>query len=248
MTGGPGHTLSPGGGHSTHDDGLIAGLPTFACDLFPLPRPPPLKMAAGLSRRSSQRLARKVRIQDDLRELISSLNWMHFGDFDVQPSCAANPLQEEVLCRLESLVRQAGDLGHQCRLPSQEAALAELLRGQDGYAEPSTPASLAPFNLELISLPKDSSDAPRAEDLLQGDDRRYLEVQERMLRGNQDEGLDDPIRPYWDPALKHNPRNYRRFIQKLHGIQYLEYTLEPSQFAGGFSSFSFGRVIEKESE
>ena len=234
MTGGPGHTLSPGGGHSTHDDGLIAGLPTFACDLFPLPRPPPLKMAAGLSRRSSQRLARKVRIQDDLRELISSLNWMHFGDFDVQPSCAASPLQEEVLCRLESLVRQAGDLGHQCRLPSQEAALAELLRGQDGYAEPSTPASLAPFNLELISLPKDLSDAPRAEDLLQGDDRRYLEVQERMLRGNQDEGLDDPIRPYWDPALKHNPRNYRRFIQKLHGIQYLEYTLEPSQFAGVF--------------
>lgn len=102
---------------------------------------------------------------------------MHFGDFDVQPSCAANPLQEEVLCRLESLVRQAGDLGHQCRLPSQEAALAELLRGQDGYAEPSTPASLAPFNLELISLPKDLSDAPRAEDLLQGDDRRYLEVE-----------------------------------------------------------------------
>ncbi|CAK8990488.1 unnamed protein product, partial [Durusdinium trenchii] len=106
---------------------------------------------------------------------------------------------------LESRVSAVGDLdGHGC-LPSQEAALLELLRGQDGYAEPATPASLAPFNLELVSLPED----------LTGEDEVVC-------------------CPYWDPALKHNAKNYRRFIQKLNSIQYLEFTLNPCQHAGVF--------------
>ena len=143
-------------------------------------------------------------------------------------------LQVEVLEHVESMVELAGDLGDQSHLPSQEAALRELLHGQDGYAEPSVPASLAPFKLELISLPQDLRGAPRAEDLLPAEDRRYLEVQERMLYSDPERAVVQPKKPYWGPALKNNPRNYRKFIQKLHSIEYLEYTLTPSQHAGVF--------------
>lgn len=131
-------------------------------------------MVKGLSRRCAQRLSKKVKIRHELRELIAALNWMHCGDFDARPLGLGNPLHGEVVSRLGSLVEMAGELGNQDHLPSQEAAFRELLHGQDGYAEPSVPASLAPFKLELISLPQDLVGAPRAEDLLDEDDRRYL--------------------------------------------------------------------------
>ncbi|CAK8994704.1 unnamed protein product [Durusdinium trenchii] len=205
---------------------------TSACGLFPLPRPDALPKLKGYGRRSQHRAARRVRIRDDLREAIASLNWMHVGDFDAPPS-AAHPLQREVLCRLEALVERADDLGDHGHLPSLEAAYGELLRGRDGYAEPSTPASLAPYNLELVSLPTDLCDAPRAEELLEEADRRYLQGQERMLREIPKEDS-EVIKPYWDPALRHNPGRYRKFIQRLNGIKYLDFTLSPSQHAGVF--------------
>jgi len=83
-------------------------------------------------------------------------------------------------------------------------------------------------------LPQDLVGAPRAEDLLDEDDRRYLEVQERMLNSVSREQDEVVKQPYWDPALKHNPRNYRKFIQKLNSIGYLEFTLSPSDHAGVF--------------
>ena len=221
-----------GAGYGSFSGAKGGNLPLSACGLFPLPRPPRLHVPGGLSRRASQRLSKKARIREELIETISALNWMHVGDFDAAP-LDSSPLQRDVCRYLESRVSAVGDLdGHGC-LPSQEAALLELLRGQDGYAEPATPASLAPFNLELVSLPEDLTGAPCAEDLLNEDDRRYLEVQERMLRDSPKE--DEVVCcPYWDPALKHNAKNYRRFIQKLNSIQYLEFTLNPCQHAGVF--------------
>lgn len=215
------------------DDRLMGPMGhTSACGLFPLPRPDALPKLKGYGRRSQHRAARRVRIRDDLREAIASLNWMHVGDFDAPPS-AAHPLQREVLCRLEALVERADDLGDHGHLPSLEAAYGELLRGRDGYAEPSTPASLAPYNLELVSLPTDLCDAPRAEELLEEADRRYLQGQERMLREIPKEDS-EVIKPYWDPALRHNPGRYRKFIQRLNDIKYLDFTLSPSQHAGVF--------------
>ena len=49
---------------------------------------------------------------------------------------------------------------------------------------------------------------------------------------------DPTFRPYWDPALRSNARNYREFIQKLNDIKYLKYTLLPKEHAGVFSSGS----------
>ena len=203
-------------------------------ELFPLPMPEPLKMISGLSRGSGQRLARKVRARFELRETISSLNWMHVGDFDARPSQPCTQQQLQVLRRLHGLVEKAGDLGEPGHMPLREAAYKELLHGLDGYTEPSTPASLAPFNLELISLPSDLTCASSALELLQGDDRRYLEEQERMLLPADSIKPGSMSSPYWDPALKNNPREYRRFIQKLCKIGYLDFTLYPSQHAGVF--------------
>ena len=55
-----------------------------------------------------------------------------------------------------------------------------------------------------------------------------------MLPGGQDDGNSRGFKPYWDPALRHNPRNYRKFIKRLCDIKYLEFTLEPSNHAGVF--------------
>ena len=66
------------------------------------------------------------------------------------------------------------------------------------------------------------------------DDRRYLEVQERMLRSGDQMVSDSHISPYWDPALKNNQRNYRKFIHKLNSVGYLDFTLSPCQHAGVF--------------
>ena len=156
-------------------------------ELFPLPMPEPLKMISGLSRGSGQRLARKVRARFELREMISSLNWMHVGDFDARPSQPCTQQQLQVLRRLHGLVEKAGDLGEPGHMPSREAAYKELLQEQERMLLPAE--SIKPGSMSS---------------------------------------------PYWDPALKNNPREYRRFIQKLCKIGYLDFTLYPSQHAGVF--------------
>ena len=55
-----------------------------------------------------------------------------------------------------------------------------------------------------------------------------------MLREDPGTEHSKSFKPYWDPALKNNACNYRRFIQKLHNIGYLDYTFSPSQHAGVF--------------
>lgn len=141
MSEGPASSLAPAAGDKMNVEGSRDAFPTSACSLFPLPRPAALSMPRGLNRRSSQRMARKVRIRHEVREVVSALNWMHAGDFDSQPGTAVHPLHCEVLHRLHRMVEMAGDLGDQCCVPSQEAALRELLHGQDGYI-PSLPPQL----------------------------------------------------------------------------------------------------------
>ena len=67
-------------------------------------------MIGGLSRGCSQRLARRVKGRQDLFEMISSLNWMHVGDFDAQPNLPPSPLQLRVLKRLEEFGWAGGRL------------------------------------------------------------------------------------------------------------------------------------------
>ena len=108
--------------------------------------------------------------------MVAALNWMHSGSFSTEPSVRggcrlSDPFVDARLC---DLLRHAGRLGSLSHPPSCEAALRELLAGRDDCHSPSSPVGLAPYNLELISLPDDVKQAPYAVDLLGEDDRRYL--------------------------------------------------------------------------
>lgn len=201
--------------------------------MFPLPVNEIGVVKKHSARRQAQRHQRRFKSEFELCETVQALNWLHGFDFTSQ-SCkgSMNPLQSQVVERIRGLVERAGDLGGLQHPFTPEAALKSLLQGRSDYHEPATPIALAPFNLELISLPASLKEAPHAEDLLPENDRLYLKEQERMFR--PDHVSHEFFKPYWDPALKHSPHKYRSFIQKLHSIDYLRYTLHPVEMAGIF--------------
>jgi hypothetical protein len=64
------------------------------------------------------------------------------------------------------------------------------------------------------------------------DDRLYLEeMSERMLKNHP---VVDAPRPYWDPKLRYNKKEYFKFVKKLHGIEYFYYALEALGTVGVF--------------
>lgn len=198
-------------------------------DIFPLPVPPLAPVVGHFGRSTQQRLARRQRILNSVREAAKSLNWMN--------GCACedffepDELQKEVLGRLYSLAVLAGDRGQEGPIPGEEASLREMLRGRTEYHTPETPVALAPFNLERISIPQSLEGAPEAAMLLDGEARQYLEVPQRML-------LEDPkvetTKPYWDPRLLKDQRSYKSLVLKLNKLKYLNFTLSPCAEAGIF--------------
>ncbi|CAE7494575.1 unnamed protein product, partial [Symbiodinium sp. CCMP2456] len=120
---------------------------------------------------------------------------------------------------------------------SGEAALQELLKGRSEYSADG-PTTLAPFKLDLISLPASLEGCPDAESLLGEEDCRFLKEQERMLHDNPQ--LDPNFHPYWEPSLRNNARNYRKLIKRLDDIKYLKYTLYPKEHAGLFFVWKSG--------
>jgi len=201
--------------------------------IFPLPFSVVDSQKGRVCRRLAQRRSRRQRIDFEQSETLQALNWMHGFDFSDQ-SLTGTPslLQADVITRVTGLVERAGDLGELQHSFTPEAALKSLLHGRSDYHEPACPIALAPFDLDLISLPATLKGAPRAEDLLPEDDCRFLKEQERMFRPEHESF--EFFKPYWDPALKHCPRKYRSFIKKLDSIDYLRYTLNPVEMAGVF--------------
>lgn len=196
-------------------------------DLFPLPVPPRLESTSGLSRRSSQRLCRKVRKMDTVREAVHGLNWLAGHGFLHDSETPPDDLQAEVLQRIHLLAQDSGNLGSLERVPSSEAALQALLKGKSEYHQPSTPVALAPYKLERVSLPEDLHGLPQ-------DARRYLQGKELMVK--EGEPLEAPP-PYWDPALAKSKKQYRQFIQHLDSIGLLQYTQTPKNEVGVFFVF-----------
>ncbi|CAE7471367.1 unnamed protein product, partial [Symbiodinium pilosum] len=66
-------------------------------------------------------------------------------------------------------------------VPTPEAALRELLRGRSEYSS-DVPTTLAACSLERISLPASLDGAPRVEELLDGEARRYLQRNTKLYR------------------------------------------------------------------
>ena len=146
------------------------------------------------------------------------------------PTFPPSRLQSEVLERVQALARSSVR-SEASFLPalSGEAAIRELLKGSSEYQ--GLPSTLASFMGERVSLPEDLHDSPQILDLLPQDARRHLEAPERMLRETPE---DCTIVPYWDPVLRGSLKEYRKFIQKLYRIGFLDLTLVPAERAGAF--------------
>ena len=203
-----------------------------ARDLFPLPELPRLTRDVKLSRRSAQRWDRKIRVRETTNEAIRGLNWLAGkSDFLHGTDGAPDSLQQEVLQRIQILANMTNDIGSFDKIPSPEAALAELLKGRSDYQQSAAPIALAPYSLERVSLPESLHGLPDAVDLLPPDARRYLEGKELMLRDDQP---DETPPPYWDPVLARSKRHYKEFIRKLDSIGLLQYTQSPKNQVGLF--------------
>ena len=202
-----------------------------ARDVFPLPCPPAPYKPEHVSRRASQKWCRRWQEHETAKDAVNALNWMSGQRFLHGTEGDCDPLQTEILLRIQSLARDAGNLGSLERVPTPEAALRELLKGKSEYNQPETPVALAPYNLERVSLPESLHDLPEACDLLPDDARRYLLGEELMIR--EGTPVESP-RPYWDPVLASSKKHYRLFIQRLNDIGLLQFTQHPKNEVGVF--------------
>ena len=220
-------------GHQTR--GSKPHISQRARDIFPIPVPSSdCGAAVRLSRRSSQRLARKRHAAQRVHDAIQSLNWL--AGFGLEENSGIQPpdqIQQDVIGRAVFLSNLCNDKGDLAQVPNPEAALKELLQGRSEYGS-ELPTTLAACSLDRISLPQSLKGAPATEDLLDVNDRRYLQCPEQMLRPEAEVQCLDEFHPYWDPLLRNHPRTYKRFIQKLHAADYLVYTQKPKSFCGVF--------------
>ena len=212
----------PGGG--------VGGSGGPGTGLFPLPRPGWTEGHGKISRRCSQRQSRRKVEFNYFRGGVDFLNWMAGHSPPTVSSFSPSGLQLETLERVRALARSTVE-AEASFLPalSGEAAIRALLQGGSEYEE--LPSTLASFCRERVSLPDDLHDCPKVMDLLPEDAHRFLEAPERILREAPE---DCDITPYWDPVLRGSAKEYRKFIQRLHGIGYLDFTLEPCERAGAF--------------
>ena len=124
--------------------------------------PPEVCQERLLSRRSSQRLARKQRARSDLREAVRALNWMNGFSPQEESVGLPDPMQSQVIGRAEYLCKLAEESGTFSDRLGEEAALRALLQGRTEYDTPDLPVSLARFNIERISLPGNPQGVARA--------------------------------------------------------------------------------------
>ena len=197
--------------------------------LFPLPEVHVESSSKRLSRRCSQRRARRIQLQWDINEAVRGLNWLADSSSRDQVF-RPTPRQKEVLDRVEAACRSAS-ISSEAGPLSEEAAFRELLHGNVSQYE-AAGTTLASFKLERVSLPESVRASPQVAELLDSDARQYLKDPERMLRPECESDCD--IVPFWDPQLRQCPRKYKSLIQKLHAIGYLAYTLNPRGRAGIF--------------
>ena len=105
------------------------------------------------------------------------MNWMA-GCSSESQGMAVSPVHEEVLARIERLVRKRTP---DSETPSTEEAARALLRAKFGYD--MADAVVAPFQSGLVSLPGSVANSPFADELGPDETRRMLEgFTEQFLR------------------------------------------------------------------
>ena len=111
------NSVGPGGGRLPPSRG--------ARDFFPLPLP-----AHATAAEVACRTPHMHHQQRQVTETLTALNWMAGYAGATEAPCEPDPLQKEVIVRVEGLVR---DQEPTERPPAPEAALKELLKGRSLY-------------------------------------------------------------------------------------------------------------------
>ena len=216
--------------------GLPAAMSKSGRQLFPLPHVacPPKKV--GVSRTVARRRNRIRHFAEHCNESVDALNWL---SGHLQPGVSCSGMQSMALARMDGLIRSQEPNG---AVPQPEEALQALLRGSSPYDGAGVNESLASYQPELVSLPADISGCPFLEDVLAENDRLYLkERSEQMLRGSEDAATCE-VKPYWDPILRYNKKEYNALVKKLTDIGYFNFTTVPECFVGIFFVWKSSRT------
>ena len=228
-------------------------------DLLPLPHVRvPRAAPREVCRRDRQVQGRLRRRALLLNESVDALNWLaghkepagapQGGSFHYPLGCTTDlPRPEhatmvgEVLARLDGLIRNR-EPTPDAPLPTPQAAVRQLLQGRCAYDARTGPVSLAPFKLDLLSLPADTADSPDVMELLPPDARSYLEgYQERMLEHPDVVAQREPVFEFMDASLRYNQKHYHKLVQKLAQISLVSFTDSPLERIGVFAVWKSGK-------
>ena len=204
-------------------------------DIFPLPHVSAYIGEEVLQLRRDRGSRRMQWMIRQINCLVTALTWMHGFKGEDRELLASYPLKHSfgvvdpvrlgVLARLECAAQRG--LGAAPQDP--QTALSLILRGRSPYDVRPSAVTLAPFRLELLSLPDDVHDCPTIESLLPAEALSYLKgYQERMLRPAVD-AAEISTREFMDPSLRYNQKQYRRLISELHRrglVVALDYAME----------------------
>ncbi|CAK0872527.1 unnamed protein product, partial [Prorocentrum cordatum] len=164
---------------------------------------------------------------DMVSDALEALNWMAGGEADVQRG-----------------VRELADSWRP--RPSQlsdEAALKTLLQGHPPHRAAGCPTRVAPFKLDLVSLPGSVRGCPLITDVAPSEVIGFLGgYHGRMLAPPVDKY---ETVPYSDPKLRFNQKEYHRLLRRLVDIGITSWTPTPKCQVGLFTVEKGGGAAQR---
>ena len=206
--------------------------------LFPLPHFACPSDKTG-SRSVKRRRERIQNLYRDCNVAIDSLNWLADEGAAVGGGLPSD-MQLQAMRRVEGLVFSQVPSGP---LPTPEGSLRAILHGGSPYDFKTDNETLASYQPELVSIPDSIHGCPKLVDILDGNDRLYLEENsELMLRPAHEVCEDSLIQPYWDTKLRYNRKCYNQLVGRLADIGFFTYTLHPACMVGVFFVYKSNRT------
>lgn len=207
--------------------------------VFPLPRRPVGQcdsQKAKLSRSCQRRVESRQHVEHWLEDMIISLNSMYLGkEFMASESLDLKPNHAQQLC-LDRLRDSILCLGKPPENVTGLGALREL-QSSEGYS--GDPATLAPFQRDLVSLPTAGGAAPDLSTILGPRAKEIFETLRSKLHNLQDAATRksecELKSPYYDPVLRSCRSEYIDFVKQLESANLIEYREQVREHVGIFT-------------
>jgi hypothetical protein len=210
-----------------------------------MPMVPVPEASHSTGRRRQQHHTWAIPLAQNANEALSAINCLWGASGPERRVGAANRMQQEAAKRVEGLICDQEPSLTPLR---PEAALSELLRGRTTYNMGAGQITLAAYQPELLSIPDSLTGCPLITEVVREDARLFLECPAECMILSETEFLEasgklPDIKPYFDPKLKYNQKEYRRFIRRLRDIGFLHHELHPRERVGVFFVHeSHGRI------